>query len=200
MTSDDVVAKGEFARLCNVVPGRVTQWITAGKISGEALVGVGRSARIRVAVAQAQLKRHLDPNQMTANGVRTRLPTGPLIEKSAPIKAEPVEKPEPDYGPDFASTLKKTASALDLTEERARLAKEQADHAALKNAALRGEMILADQAERRWADEMVAMKARMLAVSGDLPSALPHLTAYDVATIDRAIRDAMAEAADVRPD
>jgi hypothetical protein len=69
----EVVTKGKFAALAGVTPARLSQWIAAGQIHGKALVGRGHRARIRVSVAQAQLKRTLDPIQhLGANG-RARL-------------------------------------------------------------------------------------------------------------------------------
>jgi hypothetical protein len=69
----EVVTKTKFAALAGVTPGRLSQWIAAGQIHGKALVGRGHRARIRVSVAQAQLKRTLDPVQhLGANG-RARL-------------------------------------------------------------------------------------------------------------------------------
>lgn len=64
----EVVTKSEFAALTGVTCGRVSQWIAAKKIDGDALVGRGHRARIRVDVATAQLKRTLDVDQRLANG------------------------------------------------------------------------------------------------------------------------------------
>ncbi|MGC9445841.1 AAA family ATPase [Cereibacter johrii] len=47
-----------------------------------------------------------------------------------------------------------------LTAERARLAKEQADAQALKNAALRGELVPASDVERAWADTLRKVRSR----------------------------------------
>lgn len=69
----DIVSKSDFARLSNVSPGRVTQWISAKQIYGDALIGEGRASRIRVAAARAQLKLHLDVGQRLGNGLSTRL-------------------------------------------------------------------------------------------------------------------------------
>ena len=66
---DEVVSKSAFAQIVGVSAARVSKWLADGKISGDALVGRGHRARIRVAVAQAQLKRNLDPVQfLGANG------------------------------------------------------------------------------------------------------------------------------------
>lgn len=86
--SPDVISKGEFARRRGVSPGRVSQWISEGKIGGAAIVGEGRAAQIRETVAVEQLRRKLDPMQMTANGLTTNLapppPASPQPSPSAP--------------------------------------------------------------------------------------------------------------------
>ena len=63
LAAGDVMTKSEFARHRGVVPGRVTQWISEGKIDREALVGEGRAERIRVSVAERQLSQRLDIGQ-----------------------------------------------------------------------------------------------------------------------------------------
>jgi hypothetical protein len=74
--AEDVVTKGRFAVLAGVSQPRVSQWLVEGKISGDAIVGSGRKARIRVAVAQKQLRRNLDASQhLGANG-RARIASG----------------------------------------------------------------------------------------------------------------------------
>ncbi len=47
-SSAQIVRKSEFAALRNVTPGRVSQWISAGRIGPEALVGTGREERVLV--------------------------------------------------------------------------------------------------------------------------------------------------------
>lgn len=74
MTVAQVVRKSEFAKMRGVSPGRVTQWITEGKIGPDALVGEGRSAQINAPVALAHLRERLDVDQRFGlNGVSTRL-------------------------------------------------------------------------------------------------------------------------------
>jgi len=82
---DEVVTKKRFAALVNVSPSRVSQWLRTGQLGGEALVGRGHRARIRVAVALEQLRRNLDPVQhlgaqgrATVNGNGATVP--PTIE------------------------------------------------------------------------------------------------------------------------
>ncbi len=68
------VTKAEFSRLCGVSRARVTQWITGGKISGEAIVGEGPRARIDADLATAQLRDRLDVDKRFGlNGLSTRL-------------------------------------------------------------------------------------------------------------------------------
>lgn len=74
--ANQIVSKGDFAKLCNVSPGRVTQWITEGKISGEAIVGEGRSAKINAEIARQQVGLRRDIGQATGNGLKTRIKPG----------------------------------------------------------------------------------------------------------------------------
>ena len=81
---------------------------------------------------------------------------------------------------------------LRLTKERARLASEQADAQALKNAALRGELVKAEDVERAWGDVLRQVRARILAVPSRLRQSLP-LAPTDAEMIDRELRDALQE-------
>lgn len=80
-----------------------------------------------------------------------------------------------------------------LASERARLAREQADREAMKNAELRKELIAASAVEREWADILRTVRSRLLACTSRIKSRLPHLTAHDGQTIDRELRDALSE-------
>jgi phage terminase Nu1 subunit (DNA packaging protein) len=82
---------------------------------------------------------------------------------------------------------------LDLTVQRARLAKEQADSQALKNATQRNEMVPAIEVERGWTTVCRRVRNAMLAVPSRVRQTLPHLTAYDASVIDREVRDALSE-------
>ncbi len=84
----DVISKSEFARRRNVKPSRVTQWIAAKKIFGDAIVGTGRESRIRESLACQQLNRTLDSSQRLGNGLTTRLsPTSPPVRRSVEASA-----------------------------------------------------------------------------------------------------------------
>ncbi|WP_238367633.1 DNA packaging protein [Mesobacterium pallidum] len=83
--------------------------------------------------------------------------------------------------------------AAQLTAERARLAKEQADAQALKNAKLRDELVNASEVEHAWADLLRQVRARILAVPSRLRADLPAADPDTFNTLDRALRDALTE-------
>ncbi len=67
------VSKSEFAAIINVSPGRVSQFIKAGQIRPDSIVGVGQRAKINVDRARADLRLSLDISQRMGNGLDTRL-------------------------------------------------------------------------------------------------------------------------------
>jgi hypothetical protein len=94
MHNGAIVSKSDFAKLRKVSPGRVSQWISEQKITGESLVGEGRGAKINVAKATAELRRNLDISQRTGNGLDTDLslaaPAPVLLP--APVDAPPARE------------------------------------------------------------------------------------------------------------
>lgn len=92
--SGEIVSKGRFAELRKVSPGRVSQWISEGKIKPNALVGEGRNAKIDVAIATLQLRGSLDVGQSAGNGLNTNLDlpavVAPAAEASKPAAQAPV--------------------------------------------------------------------------------------------------------------
>lgn len=86
--------------------------------------------------------------------------------------------------------------AASLTAERARLAREQADAQAMKNAKLRGDLVDAGEVERAWAEILRNLRARIMAVPSRLRSDLPDLTPEAVEAMDRALRGALTELGD----
>ncbi len=81
----EAVRKSTFAKLRGVSPGRVSQWLANGLISGEAIVGAGRSARIIVEIANEQLRERLD---------QTRRIAFAESDQSSPPKADALCDPE----------------------------------------------------------------------------------------------------------
>lgn len=80
-----------------------------------------------------------------------------------------------------------------LTAQRLRLVSEQADRAELANRATRGELVPAADVEAEWAAIATALRARLLALPSRVHQRLAHLTASEVAQIDREVRDALKE-------
>ncbi len=96
---------------------------------------------------------------------------------------------------EMASGRGDASSAASLAKERARLAKEQGDAVALKNAALRGELIDANEATARWRATLTTLRSRLLAVPSRILGRLPHLTRQEVEIVDGEVRDALEELA-----
>jgi phage terminase Nu1 subunit (DNA packaging protein) len=84
------------------------------------------------------------------------------------------------------------AGVLDLVQERARLAKEQADNTALKNATLRSELLPAADIEREWSDILRKVRAGILAVTSRV-RASAGLTAEQAVEMDAELRLALRE-------
>ena len=87
----------------------------------------------------------------------------------------------------------RAASLARVSNERARLAKAQAELAEQKLARQRGALLDSEVAEREWADVLRTVRAGMLAVPSRCAARLPHLTPYDVSETDAEIRAALAE-------
>lgn len=95
-------------------------------------------------------------------------------------------------GPDLFGDDRRKIS---LNDERTRLAKEQADAAAMRNAAARRELIDAHEVEREWVSIMRRVRSGVLAVPSRIRQLLPHLTAHDVLAIDEELRKALEDLA-----
>ncbi|MEO9132421.1 MAG: terminase small subunit [Sphingomonas sp.] len=83
-----------------------------------------------------------------------------------------------------------------LAAQRERVAREQADALEMKNAAVRRELIPASEVEIMWDKICRMIRARFLAMPARLQQHLSHLSAHDLAVMDREIRDALKELAD----
>jgi hypothetical protein len=98
----DVISKAEFARRRGVSPGRVSQWLSERKIDGPAIEGEGRGAQIRESVAVEQLRKRLDPMQMTGNGLSTQLrPSAPPASADV-LPFTPAQPASPGAAPPVA--------------------------------------------------------------------------------------------------
>ena len=132
---DAVVSKGEFAKLINVTPGRVSQMISEGKIGPDALEGQGRNAKIRVGLARRQIGVRTDPGQRLGNGLKTDLsPAGdddePLPRLSSEsdnldlqIKRERLEREKRANRKDREEELARQGRYLNAVTARAEMAR-----------------------------------------------------------------------------
>lgn len=82
-----------------------------------------------------------------------------------------------------------------LTAQRERIARGQADKLEMQNAATRRELLPAKLVADEWASILRLVRSRMLATPSRIQQQLGHLSAHDLDTIDREIRDALEELA-----
>lgn len=95
LSPDSVMPKGAFAALIGVSAGRISQMISEGKIGEDALVGEGRSAKIRVDLARRQIGARRDISQALGNGLMTRVEAGPVegpASPTAPARPDSIEE------------------------------------------------------------------------------------------------------------
>lgn len=83
-----------------------------------------------------------------------------------------------------------------LRAEKLRLTRAQADKEETRVQRERGELVPADAVEREWSSLARDVRNALLAVPSRCGAGLPHLTATDVATIEREIRKALEGLAD----
>jgi phage terminase Nu1 subunit (DNA packaging protein) len=81
--------------------------------------------------------------------------------------------------------------AGDAPNERVRLAAAQADAQELKNQIARGKLVSSADVESEWAAIALACRDAILATPARIRAALPHLTAFDIETIDGHLREAL---------
>ena len=100
----------------------------------------------------------------------------------------------------YCEHLRATASGrggvegvLDLTAERARLAKEQADAQSLKNEALRASLLPAEDVKAEWADIVATVDTRIMAVPQRLWERIDQLTLDESEIIADELREALSE-------
>lgn len=166
----ETMSKGDFAAHIGISPGRVSQYIAEGKISGEALEGDGRRARIRTSVAISQLQRTLDPNQrFGANGFALR---------TSALGAAAQTQPDVVPVPPAASERPRTAAPLlapqidELAELRIRQERVKAEKAEREQMLDVGRYMLADDVRREMAKAISAAYAVMEQGIQDMAAAM----------------------------
>ncbi len=187
---EGTLSKGEFADLCGVSAGAVTQWITKRILSGDAIVGEGRSARIRTAVGLEQVKLRRDVGQANGNGAGTR-----LDGRTSPPKASRPPAPPPSDEDDDGTPLDLDAASadqLDIAIKRAKLrglqsAQRETDE---KEAARQGRYVEASAVSRQMG---IVATQTMRVFEGALPEVATALAArFDLDNRD--LLQAMTEA------
>jgi hypothetical protein len=193
--SAGVVSKAEFARMLNVTPGRVSQYIAEGKLFGPALSGEGRSAQIVVEVARAQLRQRLDRAHRVANGFATRLGDSPAVPTppsppGAPVArpaAAPAMQPAPPLSPAYQPGPARAGDVVDEIQ-REKLRQIRAANRRQEEDELRRRGELAPTAELNQALRKLA--GRMAAV---MDGALPVMAAQVAAKLQVNRRDVLHE-------
>ncbi len=134
----DILTKKAFAEMTGVSAACVSQWISRKKIGGDALVGRGCRARIRVEVAREQLKRNLDIDQRTSLGMgaKARLDSRKPGARAAKPVSEAVIAP---IMPEAASEALAQPDEADENSIERRIKQARLEQIALSNAAAREE-------------------------------------------------------------
>lgn len=94
---------------------------------------------------------------------------------------------------DLARTAKRGGVGTELDREKVRVQRATAEKLELANAESRGEFVAATAVEREWSAVLRDIRAGLLALPSRVQQRLGHLTAHDVATLDREIRDLLTE-------
>lgn len=149
----EIVSKSAFARLSNVTPGRVSQWLSEKKIYGDAIIGEGRDAQIHVARARAQLRLHLDISQRMGNGLSTQIDgPAPIAPTAAPqlLPIEPVPSAQvlPFQRPAAPEPVRDPIEEQ-IKRERLETARRTNRKMAEEEAARSGRYVLAEDAGRQ---------------------------------------------------
>lgn len=159
-SGETLVSKGEFARLIHVSPGRVSQYLSEGKLGPEVLVGEGRMAKIRYEQAVRQLQERLDIGQRLGNGIDTRLdvPSAPppqpqtQMQLQQPVAARPVlARPAPEAPAANAVAEEFESLETQIKREKLRDVQYRNRKAAEEEAARAGRFIEADGARAQMA-------------------------------------------------
>ena len=135
MDGPDIVSKGAFAKLVGVSCARVSQWIKQKQISGDALVGTGHRAKIRVPVALAQLRKNLDIDRHLGMKGKAKLDARPVVVPIDAAEGEKTKIGEAAENGNFAVTAEPDPDAT--LEGRIKL--QRLEQLSLANAAAREE-------------------------------------------------------------
>ena len=187
-----VESKSDYARRRDRSAAAVTQWIKSGLLFGPAIQGKGRSARIVVDVADAQLASRADPGQALGNG---RVAT----ERRSPLKPEKPLKARAALKADPPIVAADPAAEPDYVKERALLTRENRIKQEMENARQRHELLTAAEVDQRWSEIVSDTRSILLAAAGRMRQQFSSMTPEQVAWIDAEHRRALMEMSRVRP-
>lgn len=134
-----LVTKGQYAQLKGRSPAAVSHWITDGKISALAVLGVGQRAKIWVEQADRDLIASLDADQQD----RQAAPVIPVAAQASAVV--------PVGTDDISRRRKAAADAAELVAEERRR----------KLAADTGKWVEAEAARKGWAQELTRLVSDM---------------------------------------
>ena len=134
------------------------------------------------------LSRLLGVSETTARGVGVKLPGKGRWDVAATLRVYL------DRLREHAGRAGRPAASGDteaLRAEKLRLTRAQADKEETRVKREAGELVEVESVTREWSNLLRDMRNAMLAVPSRCGAGLPHLTATDIATIDREIRKAL---------
>ncbi|MCF1453415.1 hypothetical protein [Agrobacterium vitis] len=137
--------------MIGVSPGRVSQYLTEGKISPAALDGVGRNAKINVERAKADLRLTLDVSQRLGNGIDTRLDAAGQVEATTNSASANYQTPQP---------LQVGGIDYEIKQQKLNDLKRRNRNAAIADAEGKGQLMQTDEARA----EMARVASSMLLV------------------------------------
>jgi hypothetical protein len=184
----EVLSKSEFASLIGVSPGRVSQYISGKKLSGEALAGEGRSQRIRVRAALAQLKVRLDIDQrLSANGINTNLDRPASASAATMFEgATPGDPPQFQSAADRIEDQIKTERLESLRRQNRKLAEEEAARA--------GRYVIASDAEQQLGRALALQMNWFEGALGELAAAVCSQFSLSNRDVVHCLRSALRDA------
>lgn len=139
------------------------------------------------------LARLLGVSEVTARGVGVKLPGKGRWDVAATLRAY-LDRLREHAGRAGRPTASGDTEAL--RAEKLRLTRAQADKEESRVRREQGELVEAAAVTREWSNLLRDMRNALLAVPSRCGATLPHLTATDVATIEREIRKALEGLAD----
>ena len=157
----------------------------------EKLAGVPQPTNTPGTVTAAELADWLG---ITANRVSALARDGTIPRDDA--KRFPLKAAVRAYAAHARAGATGRRADAELSVEKLRLAKANADKLELANAKARGELIVAAEVERAWAGVLRDVRAAFLALPSRAAGKLGHLTPHDLKTLDAEVRDVLMELAD----